>query len=92
MIIYPTRMNSDVDEKALQPTECRSKLNLRSGLVSGSNALSNENIQSTVLIPSVYYESGDVVIGSCEDISNDSIIFDVYNPDATKNKILRYFP
>jgi len=90
--LYPQRINTDVSDVALQPNECRSKTIMRSGLVSGSNALSNENIQSNVLIPSEYYEENDCVIGSCEDISNDSIIFHVYNSDATKNKILRYYP
>jgi len=90
--LFPQKINTDLSDVAMQPDMCRNKLNMRSGLVSGSNALSNENILSTVLIPSTFYESGDMVIGSCEDISNDSILFDVYNPDPTKNKILRYFP
>lgn len=92
MLIIPQKMQTDKDEKFLDATECRSKTNLRTGLSEDGTTLSNENIQSNVLIPSGYYEDNDMVIGACEDISNDSIIFNVYNPDATKNKICRYFP
>jgi len=90
--LIPQRMNQDVDERALKQDECRRKLNLRTGLTDGSNAMGSENFKGMQDITNPYYEVGDVIIGSFEDISNDSIIYFVYNPDITKNKIFRYFP
>ena len=90
--ILPQKINQDSDYRALGDDECVYKLNMRTGLTHGGNSPSNENFLGTDEVTNAYYEAGDVQIGSCADISNDTIIFFVYNSDVTKNKIVRYFP
>jgi hypothetical protein len=62
--LTPHSMNLDLDERALKPTECRSKMNLRSGTLEGSNAPWCENIKGTTEIVNPYYDKGDLMIGS----------------------------
>jgi hypothetical protein len=90
--LTPHSMNLDLDERALKPTECRSKMNLRSGTLEGSNAPWCENIKGTTEIVNPYYDKGDLMIGSVEDIANDAVIWFIYNRDRTKQKIVRWLP
>ncbi len=90
--LIPQRVNVDKDERALDNQECTYKLNLRTGLTHGGNSPSNENVMGTIPITNAYHDAGDVEIGSSPDISSDSILYFFYNPDATKHKIVRYFP
>ena len=90
--ITPLTVNQDADERVLKPTECRDALNLISGTVDGSNAPWRENIKGTTEIPNAYYNNGDVLIHSVEDIQTDSVLLFVYNKRQEYNKILRWYP
>jgi hypothetical protein len=90
--ILPRKMNLDVEERLMKETECRYKLNLRHGNTSGPKEGVGQGILSMAMLKNPFKDSGDVEIGSYEDIQSQATFYFMYNPNPDNHKIIRYIP
>jgi len=89
--IFTSRLNTDKEERTLDPGEYRSASHARIGTSSVGNVNAAESIATNLLRSAGYsFPSGlNKCIGTCQDIKNNAIIYCIYNSNQD-HRIIRY--
>lgn len=90
--IFTSRLNTDKEERTLDPGEYRSASHARIGTSSVGNVNAAESIATNLLRSAGYsFPAGlNKCIGTCQDVKNNAIIYCIYNSNQD-HRIIRYF-
>ena len=90
--IFTSRLNTDKEERTLDPGEYRSASHARIGTSSVGNVNAAESIATNLLRSAGYsFPAGlNKCIGTCQDVKNNAIVYCIYNSNQD-HRIIRYF-
>ena len=89
-ISFSGSLNTDLDIKSIKVGDYIQALNIRNIYTENGIDGSGENISSNTLIPYTLPDGTNKCIGAYEDVTNNSIIYFIYN-SSNKHQILRYY-